>query len=516
MSRRQRKDVPEFVSRPTIFSALTQAPIAFASYSWKSSHALVEQKVLENGLARFRLDGDETRISLRRGEAEDWLAWLAQASSIFHSCGISLKEDLSFYQLVSRYDQLDGYLNASPNKSCQRRQQPIYFFVRSPPPDLLDNKETSSLHFWSFHEDGRHPLSTEVCNNLGLPIALEFNIFFRPYSWLTEHFKLIHRYQLLRGFDPTTTDFARHLGHNEHLFQPISNSDRFAELYEDQDPPHLRPPNDLARFTVNPNLDTQNQRRISDADLTGNSRVQGAVREGGFDDNRAIMNPQLLPTTFPHLTGPIDLHSLEHTYPPQWCQSQVHPRGSDDRQHDFPHPHISRTSSSRDALLSTLDTPASMDFHSLSLSCTPAGWPGIPQYIANKLPTPSVNTAGYSEGITQGARWSGVVNTFSDSLGPIESTQRGVPQVVPMPDLFDKPSFTFGPCGTSIANFLSSDYAGPSVDTTMTTSALSVHMAQGSGWSGPSESGTTGNGEFDGYPMEVDTDADFSCSMTVD
>ncbi|KAK1225682.1 hypothetical protein PQX77_011365 [Marasmius sp. AFHP31] len=489
---RQRKDVPEFISRPTIFSALTQAPIAFASYSWKSSHGLVEQKVLENGLTRFRLDGDETWISLSNDPGK---AWLAQASSIFRVCGISLGEDLSLYQLISRYDQLDSYLNASPNKSRQRRQQPIYFFVRSPPLDLLDSKETSSLHFWSFHEDGRHPLSTEVCNNLGLPIALEFKNFFRPYSWLTEHFKLIHRYQLLRGFDPTTTDFARHLGHNEHLFQPISNSDQFAELYEDQDPPHLRPPNDLARFTVNPDLDTQNQQQIPDVIFTGNGQVQDAVRGGGFNDNRAIMNPQLLPTKFPHFTGPVDLHSLEHTYPPQWRQSQVHPRGSDNRQHDFPHPHISRTSSSRDAL----DTPASMDFNSLSLSCTPAGWPGIPQYIANELPTPSVNTARYGEGIAQGAGWSGVVNTFSDSLGPIEFTQLGVPQVVPMPALLP---FTFSSCGTGNTDPPYSSYTDL-FNMTKTTPGLSDHTAQSGDWSGPAESNS-----FYGHPMEVDDDTD--------
>ncbi|KAK1221297.1 hypothetical protein PQX77_015897 [Marasmius sp. AFHP31] len=507
----QSEVVPEFVSWPTIISAPTKAPIpfTFASYSWKSNSGLVEQKALENGLTRFRLDGDETRISLLRGvdEAEDAeKAWLAQASSIFHSCGISLEEDLSLYQLISRYDQLDGYLNASPNKSRQQRQQPIYFFVRSPPPDLLDSKETSSLHFWSFHEDGRHPLSTEVCSNLGLPIALQFRKSFLSRSWSTEHFKLIHRYQILRGFDPTTADFACHLGCNNSLFQPINDSDQFTEVHEDQDPPLLRPPNDLARFTVNPDLDTQNQRRISDADLTGNSRVQGAVREGGFDDNWAIMNPQLLPTTFPHL-GPADLHSLEHAYPPQQCPSKVHPRGTEDWQQFFPYPHISQTSPSRDALFNTLHMPASMDFHSLSSSHTPAGWPAIPRYIANELPTPSVNTTRHGEGTAQGVGWSGVLNMFSDSSpGPIASTQLGVPQVVPMPDLFDEP-FLSSSFGTGTTDYPYLGHTDPTVETTMPTPRFNDHTAQSSGWSGPSESGTTNN-SFYRHPMEVDNDTD--------
>ncbi|KAK1225545.1 hypothetical protein PQX77_011515 [Marasmius sp. AFHP31] len=505
----QTGDMPKSVSQPTIFSALTQAPIAFmvASFSWEKRNGLVEQKVLENGLARFRLDGDAAWISLVSEDTEK--AWLAQALSIFHSCGISLEEDLSLYQLVWSSVSLYGFLNNSPNKSCQQRQQPIFLFVCSSPPDLCDGEETSSLHFWSFHEGGRHPLSTEVCNNLGLPIALQIAKG-SPHSnsWSTEHFKLIHQYQILRGFDPTTTNFARHLGRNNALFQPINNSDRFTEVYKDQDPPLLRPPNDLARFTVNPDLDTQNQRRISDTDLTGNSRVQGAVREGGFDDNRAIMNPQLLPTTFPHL-GPFDLHSLEHAYPPQQCPLEVHPRGTEDWQQFFPYPHISQTSLSRDVLLNTLHTPASMDFNSLSSSRTPAGWPAIPHHIANKLPTPSVNTARHGEGTAQGVGL-GVVNTFSDSSpGPITSTQLGVPQVVLMPDLFDKP-FPSSLFGTGTTNYPYLGYTNPTVDTTMPTARFNDHMAQSGGWPGPSESGTTNN-SFYGHPMEVDDDADSLC-----
>ncbi|KAK1234676.1 hypothetical protein PQX77_002118, partial [Marasmius sp. AFHP31] len=513
------EDVPEFVSQPTVSSALTQAPIAFASYPWKSYCGLVGQKVLENGLTRFWLDEDAMSIFLRSvDEAEDTgKAWLAQASSIFHSCGISLEEDLSLYQLVWRSVWLKGYLNASPNKPRQQCQQPIYFFVHSPPPDLRDSEETSSLHFWSFHKDGQHPLSTEVCDNLGLPIVLQiFKNNPRSYSCSTEHFKWIHQYQLLRGFDPTTTDFACHLGYTNFPFQPIDNSDRFTELYKDQDPPHLRPLNDLARFAISSDSNTQNQRPISDVVFTGDGRVQGAVREGDPNDNWAIKEPQLLSTTIPHFTGSVDLHSLEHTYPPQRCPSQVHPHGSDNKQQHFPYSHVSQTSPSRDALFNTLHMPASMEFNSLSSSRTLAGWPAIPQYIANELPTPSVNTARHGEGTAQGVWWSGVVNTFSDSSpGPIASTQIKIPQVVPMPDLFDKP-FTFDSWGTGIANLPDSDYTDPSVNTTMINSALSDHMTQGSGWSGPSESGTTGNSEFDGYPMEVDTDSDFSCSMTVD
>ncbi|KAK1221991.1 hypothetical protein PQX77_015190, partial [Marasmius sp. AFHP31] len=42
-----------------------------------------------------------------------------------------------------------------------------------------------------------------------------------------EDYQHIHQYQVLRGFDPSTTDFARHLEYDQHLFQPVNDSDRF-------------------------------------------------------------------------------------------------------------------------------------------------------------------------------------------------------------------------------------------------------------------------------------------------
>ncbi|KAK1221298.1 hypothetical protein PQX77_015898 [Marasmius sp. AFHP31] len=147
-----------------------------------------------------------------------------------------------------------------------------------------------------------------------------------------------------------------------------------------------------------------------------------------------------------------------------------------------------------------------MDFNSLSSSRTPAGWPAIPQHIANKLPTPSVNTARHGEGTVQGVGL-GVVNTFSDSSpGPITSTQLGVPQVVPMPDLFDKP-FPSSLFGTGTTDYPYLGYTNPTVDTTMPTARFNDHMAQSGGWPGPSESGTTNN-SFYGHPMEVDDSTD--------
>ncbi|KAL0570447.1 hypothetical protein V5O48_011511 [Marasmius crinis-equi] len=69
-----------------------------------------------------------------------------------------------------------------------------------------------------------------MCHHLGLPVALklEFGI---PdaFSWSNDAYRAVHAYQLARGFDPTTTDFARSLRYP--TYKPIQNdSDKFEEL----------------------------------------------------------------------------------------------------------------------------------------------------------------------------------------------------------------------------------------------------------------------------------------------
>ncbi|KAJ8087467.1 hypothetical protein PM082_006297 [Marasmius tenuissimus] len=225
-------NVPESFHRPTIFSTLTATPIAFANNIWTSTNGFVERKVLENGLTRFRLDEDDLDwFSLELNEDVEE-AWLSHSSNIFHSRGILLEDDLSVYKLVHPKVFLLGFLNETPSKTQQRRQQPIYFFIHSPLRHLLDYK-TLHHHFWSFHEDGQHRLLPESCRNFGLPYQLELEAMsWRSCSnsWSTSSYQLIRRYHTLRSFDPTTPDFARHLGYGDYDFQPINHLDRFMEV----------------------------------------------------------------------------------------------------------------------------------------------------------------------------------------------------------------------------------------------------------------------------------------------
>ncbi|KAJ8089533.1 hypothetical protein PM082_014789 [Marasmius tenuissimus] len=225
--------VPEHVDRPTVFSTRTKTPIAAAKNVWEScGDGLVERTCLENGCRRFQLDGDGTVLLRLNWDVQE--AWLSQAWRVFHARGVLLEDDREGFTLVFPHAWLDSYLDESPSKCQLRRQQPIFLFIYPPPPDLLDGN-TSSLHHWSLHEDGQPQLSPELCCDLGLPVELRVGYGnYYSHSRSTSNYPLIHQYQLLRGFDPTTTDFARHLGYNGNIFQPLNDNNLFREVGEDQ------------------------------------------------------------------------------------------------------------------------------------------------------------------------------------------------------------------------------------------------------------------------------------------
>ncbi|KAL0563153.1 hypothetical protein V5O48_018924, partial [Marasmius crinis-equi] len=134
--------------------------------------------------------------------------------------------------LIVPWLTLKGSLSQSESKRRRRRQQPIYLFIRSPPSTPLRSCTTPSLHYWSLEEDGRSPLSIDKCHQLGLPVALKLRVR-KPYaqSWSNEIYRRLRQYQIARGFDPTTTDFAQSLGFQYPAYKPPQDdSDRFEEV----------------------------------------------------------------------------------------------------------------------------------------------------------------------------------------------------------------------------------------------------------------------------------------------
>ncbi|KAK1225473.1 hypothetical protein PQX77_011586 [Marasmius sp. AFHP31] len=218
----------ERVSQSIVISTSTNFVIAVADSAWQSERGyLSDPKLLGNGLTRFTLAGPPS-FSLVWNRDTDF-AWISQASRIFHAHGITLEEDLSSYRLVYPFARVRSRGKCSKAQLKRQSQQPIYFFVCSPPSNLRDNRyhTVTSIHYWSFHEDGGSPLTHDACCDLGLPIKLQFRR--RPdqsYWSPSVSYRHLHQYQLLRGFDPFTTDFSCHLGFHQPIFRPADDSDR--------------------------------------------------------------------------------------------------------------------------------------------------------------------------------------------------------------------------------------------------------------------------------------------------
>ncbi|KAL0577379.1 hypothetical protein V5O48_004596 [Marasmius crinis-equi] len=116
-------------------------------------------------------------------------------------------------------ETLTGWLSDSAGKRQRREESPpIYLFI---PP-------LSTTTFWSFNPDGQNPITTDLCHHLGLPISLELKCY--EYYWRTEIYKTLRTYQIGRGFDPNTNEFARH---NQYCIYKIVEqpfSSRFEEI----------------------------------------------------------------------------------------------------------------------------------------------------------------------------------------------------------------------------------------------------------------------------------------------
>ncbi|KAF9254525.1 hypothetical protein L218DRAFT_1009580 [Marasmius fiardii PR-910] len=214
-------------NHPQVISSLHNSIIAWRNNNvkWKENGGFDEKKVT-CGLIRFRLKDDQCHLKVR--SMNEQYLWFSQALSAFHARGIWLDEDLSQYTLVYPRFELKGTLERS--KSKQQRHQlcdPIYFFLEN---HFSPNRR---FYFWSHDPTGRNPLLWSMCEYLGLPFKLSLQVIHDQHTWPTKVYKTLHDYQIARGFDPRTTDFARSMGYQPWEVVPLET--RFQELDKDSD-----------------------------------------------------------------------------------------------------------------------------------------------------------------------------------------------------------------------------------------------------------------------------------------
>ncbi|KAF9262449.1 hypothetical protein L218DRAFT_988282, partial [Marasmius fiardii PR-910] len=94
------------------------------------------------------------------------------------------------------------------------------------------------VHNISFDEDLLH---LNTCNYLGLPINLVIRSGYDQWSWHTKVYKALHNFQVARGFNPTTTDFAQSLEFP--IFEVVPPKNQFQEVDFEGDKQILHLPN---------------------------------------------------------------------------------------------------------------------------------------------------------------------------------------------------------------------------------------------------------------------------------
>ncbi|KAG7097918.1 hypothetical protein E1B28_005229 [Marasmius oreades] len=218
------EEIPPIISRPYVLSTKTNSIIAVGSAAaWYGYDGCLDGRVvMPDGKTRFTLTDEGSDLKLYSfGNTH---AWMSQASSVFHRLGISLDDNLSSYEFVLPSICFTGSIEDS-----QRRleDQPIYFFLHPVP------EHGVPTHTWSYDENGEIPIPRHQCKDLGLPTELSTKHVSRrtrrTHRWPSKTYKYIHKWQIARGFDPTTTDFARYLEYPIYEVRP-SESGRFEEL----------------------------------------------------------------------------------------------------------------------------------------------------------------------------------------------------------------------------------------------------------------------------------------------
>ena len=70
-------------------------------------------------------------------------------------------------------------------------------------------------YFWSLDENGQSEMTEEEVEQWGVPILTPRTSYINLISWPSSIYTTLYDWQVACGFDPTTADFARHIGEPE-------------------------------------------------------------------------------------------------------------------------------------------------------------------------------------------------------------------------------------------------------------------------------------------------------------
>ncbi|KAG7087985.1 hypothetical protein E1B28_012024 [Marasmius oreades] len=228
-------------------------------YTWlteKNYHPIT----MEDGRRRFSIN---STTRLRQGEflcgftyrvdmswRQQAFAWLSQACSIFSTLNIP-KHEWSGYELMYSIDldlhlefsdyEVEDDFDSAPTVVDNHQTDDCYLFFHPPPhfPDGFPDIHAwrKDFYYYSLDPDGKSVMTEYQRLSFRLPsIVPSVSVYARSYD--TDTYNLISTWQEKKGFDPTTTDFARSLGYpSMEVMYSDMDDQRFDDLTEDTDSP---------------------------------------------------------------------------------------------------------------------------------------------------------------------------------------------------------------------------------------------------------------------------------------
>uniref|UniRef100_A0A0W0GBT1 Uncharacterized protein n=1 Tax=Moniliophthora roreri TaxID=221103 RepID=A0A0W0GBT1_MONRR len=210
---------------------------------------LADKTVLDGELTRFKFDPThrgEVCLRAEYGWWKFWGEWLSQSCRVFGSLDVTEEEEKFFIidppilviQSTPRlkYESFEASFNLRDGKPPLEETEPppIYLFLRPLPMTISEFMSWGERrpYFWSLDETGQCEMSEEECKRSGLPLLTcparweDSSVQLR--SWPTSTYTAFRDWQKARGFDPTTSDWARELGYP--VLEIIGDQGRFEEV----------------------------------------------------------------------------------------------------------------------------------------------------------------------------------------------------------------------------------------------------------------------------------------------
>ncbi|ESK87965.1 hypothetical protein Moror_10879 [Moniliophthora roreri MCA 2997] len=232
-----------------LMEAVTRWPTGARSlWKWQKYNGtgLAEETVLDDGMTRFKLD-----LTREKGVHFDAVyshkkfrrGWLSQSCRVFDAIEVAeRKEDFFIINPPRLMIQSTRRCAASPilckdeYPVKETPPTPIYLFLHPLPMSIseLVSWMDGHFYFWSFGRTGQSRMSEEECERWGLPVLTLFtSSSVWLYSWPAHVYTALRDWQMARGFDPATFDWARHMSYPE--FEILSDLGQFKEVRKVQE-----------------------------------------------------------------------------------------------------------------------------------------------------------------------------------------------------------------------------------------------------------------------------------------